>query len=561
MQTLRPKLFHALKHYTRKQFLSDLTAGFIVAIIALPLSIALALASGVRPEQGIYTAIAAGFIVSLLGGSRVQIAGPTAAFATIVAGVAARSGMEGLVVATLMAGAMLILMGLFRLGSLIRYIPLTITVGFTAGIAVSIAIGQAKDFLGLSYLPGLETVETLDKAKAVAASLGTFNWQAMAVGLAALAVLIVWPRVSKKIPGSLIAVLIGVGMVQLFHMNVNTIGDLYQISGGLPKITLYPVSVGKIIALFPDAVTIALLAAVESLLSCVVADGMINSRHNSNMELVAQGLANIGSVLLGGIPATGAIARTAANVKNGGRTPVAGMVHSAVLLVILLALMPYAALIPMPVIAAILFVVAYNMSEWRTFARLCRQAPKSDILVLVTTFVLTVAFDLVVAIGVGVILVCILFVQRMSRQCDLRAWVDADQVEMGSGIAIPAGTRVFELDGPLFFGVADKLNKGLFIDGCTCLILRMRSVSCIDVTALNALEQIYEGCRKRGITMILSHMNAQPEAMLHKAGFLAKIGPDNCCKNIRQALARAEALTGGPAETGFAQPAPDGSAA
>ncbi len=549
MQKLRPKLIRAMKNYTRKQFVADLTAGFIVAIIALPLSIALALASGVRPEQGIYTAIAAGFIVSLLGGSRVQIAGPTAAFATIVAGIVAHSGMEGLVVATLMAGIMLILMGLFRLGSLIKFIPLTITVGFTAGIAVSIFIGQIKDFLGISYLPGLDTVETLDKLKAVFLSFGSFNWQALAVGFAALAVLIVWPRISKKIPASLIAVLVGIFMVKVLNMPVNTIGDLYQINGGLPALTWYPVSIGKIIAMFPDALTIAMLAAVESLLSCVVADGMINSRHNSNMELVAQGFANIGSVLLGGIPATGAIARTAANVKNGGRTPIAGMVHSVVLLLVLLVLMPYAALIPMPVIAAILFVVAYHMSEWRTFARLCKKAPKSDILVLVTTFVLTVTFDLVVAIGVGMILVCILFVKRMSEQSDLRAWVDADQVEMGSGIEIPAGTRVFELDGPLFFGVADKLNKGLFIDDCRCLILRMRSVSCIDVTALHALEQIYAGCQKCGITMILSHMNAQPEAMLQKAGFLQKIGPENCCRNIKQALDRAQAIVGVPDET------------
>ena len=481
MQKLRPKLIRAMKNYTRKQFVADLTAGFIVAIIALPLSIALALASGVRPEQGIYTAIAAGFIVSLLGGSRVQIAGPTAAFATIVAGIVAHSGMEGLVVATLMAGVMLILMGLFRLGSLIKFIPLTITVGFTAGIAVSIFIGQMKDFLGISYLPGLDTVETLDKLKAVFLSFGSFNWQAMAVGLAALAVLIVWPRISKKIPASLIAVLVGILMVKVLNMPVNTIGDLYQINGGLPTLTWYPVSIGKIIAMFPDALTIAMLAAVESLLSCVVADGMINSRHNSNMELVAQGLANIGSILLGGIPATGAIARTAANVKNGGRTPIAGMVHSVVLLLVLLVLMPYAALIPMPVIAAILFVVAYHMSEWRTFARLCKKAPKSDILVLVTTFVLTVTFDLVVAIGVGMILVCILFVKRMSEQSDLRAWVDADQVEMGNGIEIPKNTRVFELEGPLFFGVADKLGKGLYIDDCHCLILRMRSVNSVDI--------------------------------------------------------------------------------
>lgn len=543
MQKLQPKLIHTLKSYTRQQLVRDVISGFIVAIIALPLSIALALASGVRPEQGLYTAVIAGFIVALLGGSRVQIAGPTAAFATIVAGIVARSGMDGLFIAAVMAGLMLILMGLFRLGSLIKFIPVTITVGFTAGIAVSILIGQIKDFLGMRYIAGLETVETLDKVRALFLSAGTFNWQAMAVGLAALAVLVLWPRVSKKIPASLVAVLSGIALVHGLNMQVNTIGDLYQIGGGLPALSLQPISLGKIAAMFPDAVTIALLAAVESLLSCVVADGMINSRHNSNMELVAQGLANIGSALFGGIPATGALARTAANVKNGGRTPIAGMVHSVVLLLILLALMPYASLIPMPVIAAILFVVAYNMSEWRSFARLLKTAPKSDSIVLVTTFVLTVVFDLVVAIGVGILLVSILFVKRMSEESDLRAWVDADKVEMGSGIAVPPGTRVFELDGPLFFGVADKLGKGLYIDGCRCLILRMRSVGCIDATALHALERIHAGCRKRGITMILSHLNAQPEAMLTKAGFLRQIGPENCCKSIQAALERATVIT------------------
>jgi len=542
MQKLQPKLFYTMKSYSRKQLISDITSGFIVAIIALPLSIALALASGVRPEQGLYTAIIAGFLVSLLGGSRVQIAGPTAAFATIVAGVVARSGMEGLFIATVMAGGMLILMGLFRLGSLIRYIPVTITVGFTAGIAVSILIGQVKDFLGMRYLAGLPTVETMEKVEALFQSGATFNWQAMVVGLVSLAVLIGWRRMNKKIPASLIAVLVGIAMVHGLHMQVNTIGDLYTISGGLPEIRLYPVTLSKITAMFPDALTIALLAAVESLLSCVVADGMINSRHNSNMELVAQGVANIGSVLFGGIPATGAIARTAANVKNGGRTPVAGMVYSVVLLLVLLVLMPYASLIPMPVIAAILFVVAYNMSEWRTFARLIKTAPKSDSIVLITTFVLTVVFDLVVAIGVGILLVSILFVKRMSEESDLRAWVDADKVEMGTGIAIPARTRVFELDGPLFFGVADKLNRDLFSDDCLCLVFRMRSVGSIDVTALHALERIYDGCRKRGITMILSHLNAQPEAMLTKAGFIRQIGPENCCKTITAALDRARAV-------------------
>lgn len=544
MQKLEPKLVHTLKGYTKQQFMKDFTAGVIVAIIALPLSIALALASGVKPEQGLYTAIVAGLIISVLGGSRVQIAGPTAAFATIVAGIVAKSGMDGLMIATIMAGLMLVMMGVFRLGSLIKYIPFTITIGFTAGIALNILVGQVKDFLGISYQSGLETVETVDKLRAIVLSFGTFNLQALAVGLVALAVLILWPRVNKKIPASLIAVLAGILMVKGIGMHVNTIGDLYTISGGLPKFTLPALSFGKIAAMFPDAITIALLAAIESLLSCVVADGMINSHHNSNMELIAQGLGNIGSMLFGGIPATGAIARTAANIKNGGRTPIAGIVHALVLMLILLAFMPYAALIPMPVIAAILFVVAYNMSGWRTFAKLCKIAPKSDIIVLLTTFVLTVVFDLVVAIGVGMVLVCILFVKRMAEETDVRAWVDADKIEVGNGMVIPAHTRIYELEGPLFFGVADKLTKNLFLDDCKCMILRMRAVNSIDVTALDALEQIHDGCRKRGITMVLSHLNAQPESVLSKAGFLTKLGAENCCGHLDKALERAQAVVG-----------------
>ncbi|MEA4998855.1 MAG: SulP family inorganic anion transporter [Candidatus Limiplasma sp.] len=544
MQALQPKIVTALKGYTRAQLIKDITAGVIVGIIALPLSIALALASGVRPEQGLYTAIVAGFLISLLGGSRVQIAGPTAAFATIVAGIVARSGMQGLIIATIMAGLLLVLMGVFRLGTLIKYIPYTITTGFTAGIAVCIAIGQFKDFLGVTYLPGLETIETMDKLTAVAASIGSFQWQALLVGLVALAVLILWPRVSKRIPGSLVAVLVGIAMVKLLPLQVNTIGDLYTISGGLPVLTLPQLSLGRISAMFPDAVTIALLAAIESLLSCVVADGMVGSHHNANMELVAQGLGNIGSALLGGIPATGAIARTAANINNGGRTPVAGMVHAVTLLLILVVLMPYASLIPMPVIAAILLMVAWHMSGAATFARLCRLAPKSDIIVLVTTFLLTVLFDLVVAIGAGMMLVCILFVKRMSEESRVRAWQDADQTEVGGGLILPEGTRVYELEGPLFFGVADKLTQGVSRKDCKCIILRMRAVTSIDVTALMALQRIHADCAKRGITLVLSHLNPQPESMLQKAGFLAKVGAENCCAHLSDALSRAEAVTG-----------------
>ena len=405
---LKPKFFEALKGYNGNQFTKDLTAGLIVAIIALPLSIALALASGVEPACGIYTAIAAGFFVSLLGGSRVQIAGPTAAFATIVASVVATQGMDGLFIATVMAGIMLILMGVLKLGSLIRFIPKTITVGFTGGIAVTIFVGQIKDFLGLTYAEGLKPIETIEKIEANISSISTFSWQALVTGIVCLAILIFYPKLEKKVPPSLIAVIIGalmVGFIPGFNEGVFTIGDLYNIPSGLPKVDFAGMdfSTQKIIAVLPNAFTIAILAGIESLLSCVVADGMIDDKHNSNAELVGQGVANIASVFFGGIPATGAIARTAANIKNGGRSPVAGMVHSLVLLVILF-LMPCASIIPMPAIAAILFVVAYNMSEWRHFVAIFKTKRIDDILVLLVTFVLTVVFDLVVAIVAGMIL-------------------------------------------------------------------------------------------------------------------------------------------------------------
>lgn len=386
-----PALFDCLKSYSGKQFAKDAVAGVIVAIIALPLSIALALASGVGPEQGIYTAIVAGFLISCFGGSRVQIAGPTAAFATIVAGIVAENDLGGLAVATVMAGIILILMGVLKLGSLIRFIPYTITTGFTAGIAVTIFIGQWKDFFGVSYAE--KPIETMEKAACFFRSLDTVNLWAAAVGAVCLAILIIWPRINKLIPGSLIAVLAGIAMVKLFDLPVNTIGDLYTISNRLPSFTVPSFSFGTVQSMLPSAFTIAILAAIESLLSCVVADGMVATHHNSNTELIAQGIGNVGSALFGGIPATGAIARTAANIKSGGRTPVAGMIHAAVLVLVLVVLMPYAALIPMPCIAVILFSVAYNMCQWRPFVRLCKCAPKSDILVLVLTFLLTVIFS------------------------------------------------------------------------------------------------------------------------------------------------------------------------
>ena len=401
MRTFKPKLFEVFKTYSKKQFVSDLVAGIIVAVIALPLSIALAIASGVSPERGLYTAIVAGLVIAALGGSRVNISGPTAAFAATVAGIVAKHGIEGLAVATLMAGGMLVIMGVLRLGTYIKYIPETITVGFTSGIAVTIVIGQLKDFLGLSFAPGTNAVEALEKLEAVIASISSFNILALLTGLAALAILIFWPKVSKKVPASLIAVLVITVIVAISGLKVNTIGDLYTISSSLPKLTFPSFADVDVVALIPSAFTIALLAAIESLLSCVVSDKMIDDKHNSNTELIAQGAGNVCSALFGGIPATGAIARTAANVKNGGRSPISGIVHALVLLLVLVVFMPYAAYIPMPVIAAVLFIVAYNMSEWRHFVSICKKAPIYETFVLVLTFVFTVIFDLVVAIAIG----------------------------------------------------------------------------------------------------------------------------------------------------------------
>lgn len=542
MDKLKPMLFTVMKGYTKEQFVKDVVAGIIVAIIALPLSIALALASGVGPEQGIYTAIIAGFIISFLGGSSVQIAGPTAAFATIVAGIVAENGMSGLATATILAGIILIVMGLLRFGSLIKFIPYTITVGFTAGIAVTIVIGQLKDFFGITYAQGTQAVETMEKLKADVAFAGTVNWQAVIVGVVCLAVLIVWPKISEKIPGSLIVVIVGIVMVKEIGMHVNTIGDLYTISNALPKPVMPDFSLETVGRMLPDAFTIAILAAIESLLSCVVADGMVNSRHRSNMELVAQGAGNIGSALFGGIPATGAIARTAANIKNGGRTPVAGMVHAIVLLLVLVVLMPYAALIPMPTIAAILFMVAYNMCQWRTFVHLVKTAPKSDIIVLVLTFALTVIFDLVVAIEIGMILACLLLLRRMSEESEVKSWKyiedenDPDSIMLRK---VPKHVRVYEISGPMFFGAADRIATISVKDFTRCLVIRMRAVNALDATAMHSLEELYDKLSKKHIAVVFSHVNEQPMHVMQKAGFVEKVGSENFCAHIDEALERA----------------------
>ena len=547
MEQFTPKLFSVLKSYTKEQFVKDVIAGIIVAIIALPLSIALALASGVGPEQGIYTAIFAGFVISFLGGSRVQIAGPTAAFATIVAGIVAKNGMDGLILATIMAGILLIIMGFLKLGNLIRFIPYTITTGFTFGIAVTIFIGQIKDFLGLTFENS--PIETMEKLEECFHCINTFNWQALLVGAICLLILIFFPKLTDKIPPSLIAVIVSIVMVKAFRMNVKTIGDLYTISSKLPGISIPSFDLQMVKTLFPDALTIAVLAGIESLLSCVVSDGMIGSHHKPNMELIAQGAGNLTSALFGGIPATGAIARTAANVKNGGRSPIAGMVHSITLLIVLVVLMPYAAWIPMPAIAAILFQVAYNMSGWREFLRLVKSSPKSDIAVLTVTFVLTVIFDLVVAIEVGIVMAALLFLKRMSDVAEIRSWEylgdaidednDPDKISLRK---VPKHTLVYEINGPMFFAAADKFMQISTDPDIKVVILRMRSVPAMDISALHTLEGIMETCKKRGITLVMSHVQAQPLSMMQKAGFYDVVGADKFCPHSDDAIARAEEL-------------------
>lgn len=545
MSSLKPMLLTCMKTYSREQFVKDVTAGIIVAIIALPLSIALALASGVGPEAGIFTAIVAGFVISALGGSSVQIAGPTAAFATIVAGIVAKNGLDGLVIATILAGIFLILMGLCHFGTLIRFIPYTITTGFTAGIAVTIVIGQLKDFFGVTYPDGVKPIETMEKLHAFVENCGTVNLSAVIVGVVSLAILIISPYIFKKIPGSLLAVVAGILMVKFLPLKASTIGDLYSISNALPGFHLPALSLAAVKDAIPNAFTIAVLAAIESLLSCVVADGMINGKHRSDMELVAQGAGNIASALFGGIPATGAIARTAANIKNGGRTPIAGMVHSITLVLVLVVLMPYAGMIPMPTIAAILFVVAYNMCQWRPFAHLIQTAPKSDILVLLVTFFLTVVFDLVVAIEIGMLLTCLLFMKRMSDETHVDSWtyVDDDSDAVNDHMQkLAKEIRVYEITGPLFFGAANAIEHIVVKDFTKCLVLRMRSVPALDSTAMNALQNLVKYCEAKGITPIFSHVNEQPMHVMEKAGFVELVGKGNFCANISDALKHAEEL-------------------
>ena len=552
MEKLKPKLFSVMKGYNVSQLSKDVVAGVIVAIIALPLSIALAIASGVTPAAGIYTAIIAGFLVAFLGGSRVQIAGPTAAFATIVAGIVAKDGTQGLMCATILAGLFLIIMGFLKFGGLLKYIPYTITTGFTAGIAVTLFIGQVKDFLGLTYPAGTQTIETMEKVEAIAKNFTTLNPMALLVGAICLVILFAWPKfvkVSKYIPGSFVAVVISALIVKLFNLNVNTIGSLYpDLSNGLPVLTVTKdiFSIAMIKSQLSNAFTIAILAGIESLLSAVVADSMIGSKHRSNMELVAQGVANIGSACFGGIPATGAIARTAANIKNGGRTPIAGMVHSVTLVLVLVFLMPFAKLIPMPCIAAILFQVAFNMCGAEKFIHLVKTSPKSDIAVLVLTFVLTVVFDLVVAIEVGLVVAAFLFMKRMSEVSHVESWKligdDEDDPDATALKEVPDDTLVYEFSGPLFFAAADEIFKLNVDKKINFLILRMRGVDAIDATAMHNFETLYEECREKHVQLIFSHVNKQPMGVMKKANFVDLVGKEFFCDHIDDALDLAKSL-------------------
>ena len=548
---IKPILFSIIKHSTseelRRQLPKDIVAGIVVAIVALPLSIALGIASGVTPEQGLYTAIIAGFLIAFLGGSRVQISGPTAAFATIVAGIVATDGMEGLVAATIIAGILLMLMGFLKLGAIVRFVPYTITTGFTAGIAVTLTIGQMKDFLGLTYPEGTATVETVEKVGALAHNIATVNAQACIVGVVCLAVLFLWarvPRVGDRIPSSLVALLVGIALVSGLGLDVRTIGDLYAIDGSLPAFHLPQLDLALFRDQLANGTTIAILAAIESLLSCVVADSMISSHHRANDELVAQGIGNIASVLFGGIPATGAIARTAANVKAGGRTPIAGMVHALVLVAVLAFLMPYAALIPMPAIAAILLHVAYNMCGWRNFAHLCQTASKGAVATLLLTFALTIVFDLVIAIAAGMLITMVLFMKMVSEETEVKGWkyYGDENSEVTHLRELPKSVRVYEINGPMFFGMTERIADISVKDFTRYLIIRMRGVPSLDATGMNALENLYDYCSAHGVSLIFSHVNEQPMKTMRRAGFVDLVGEEHFRTCIDDAIAHARDL-------------------
>lgn len=548
----QPKFFSCIKNYNKNTFMSDLMAGVIVGIVALPLAIAFAIASGVSPEKGIVTAIIACFIVSFLGGSKVQIGGPTGAFIVIVYGVIQQYGLAGLTVATMIAGVLLILIGVFKLGTVIKFIPYPVVIGFTSGIAVTIFTTQMADVFGLNF--GGETVpgDFIGKWMLYFRHLDTINWWDAVVCVISVLIIALTPKVSRRIPGSLVAIIfvtVGVWVMKTYFgiTGIDTIGDRFSIDSHLPKAVIPALDWDAIKNLFPIAVTIAALGAIESLLSATVADGMISDHHNSNTELIALGIANMVTPLFGGIPATGAIARTMTNINNGGRTPVAGMIHAVVLLLILLFLMPLAQFIPMACLAGVLVVVSYNMSGWRTFKALLKN-PKSDVTVLLITFFLTVIFDLTVAIGVGLLLACILFMRRVMETTEISVIKNEIKVQDESGIhsydeglTIPKGVEVYEINGPYFFGVATQFEELMdeFRDKSKVRIIRMRKVPFIDSTGIHNLANLCEMSSKRKITVVLSGVNPKVHSALQKANFYNILGEKNICPDINVALARA----------------------
>ena len=548
----QPKFFSCIKNYNKNTFMSDLMAGVIVGIVALPLAIAFAIASGVSPEKGIVTAIIAGFIVSFLGGSKVQIGGPTGAFIVIVYGVIQQYGLAGLTVATMIAGVLLILIGVFKLGTVIKFIPYPVVICFTSGIAVTIFTTQMADVFGLNF--GGETVpgDFIGKWMLYFRHLDTINWWDAGVCVISVLIIALTPKVSRRIPGSLVAIIfvtVGVWVMKTYFgiTGIDTIGDRFSIDSHLPKAVIPALDWEAIKNLFPIAVTIAALGAIESLLSATVADGMISDHHNSNTELIALGIANMVTPLFGGIPATGAIARTMTNINNGGRTPVAGMIHAVVLLLILLFLMPLAQFIPMACLAGVLVVVSYNMSGWRTFKALLKN-PKSDVTVLLITFFLTVIFDLTVAIGVGLLLACILFMRRVMETTEISVIKNEIKVQDESGIhsydeglTIPKGVEVYEINGPYFFGVATQFEELMdeFRDKSKVRIIRMRKVPFIDSTGIHNLANLCEMSSKRKITVVLSGVNPKVHSALQKANFYNILGEKNICPDINVALARA----------------------
>lgn len=562
MQMYVPELFKQLrKGYSKQLLAKDLMSGLIVGILALPLAIAFAIASGVGPEKGLYTAIIAGFAISFFGGSRFQIGGPTGAFIVIVYGIVSKYGYDGLATATLMAGVMLVIFGIAKLGAIIKFIPFPVTVGFTAGIAIIIALGQVPNFLGLHFPAGVsEPADAIGKVALYAKSIGSTNLYSVIVGIFALLVCIFWPKVTNKVPGSLIAIVLATALVKILGWDdvngVMTIGSKNQIPTGFPTPHLPNISLEMMRQVFQPALTIAILGAIESLLSAVVADGMTGTRHRSNTELMGQGIANILSPIFGGIPATGAIARTATNIKNGAVSPVSGLVHAVILLLIMLLFGKYAEMIPMATLAAVLFQVAFNMCGYKNFAKLIRGAPKSDVTVLLATFVLTVVMDLTIAIEVGVLLAAILFIRRMSDVAEVEYVTeelheDDEELADPNNIAsrhVPHGVAVFEIMGSLFFGAVEKFKAALDMTSShpKILILRMRQVPSIDAAGIQMIEGLLSKCRSEGTQLLLSGVHSQPIVALSKSGLLRDIGEQNVLANIDAALNRAREILGLP---------------